>query len=132
MPSAANIDFGTIENSYSPTASLMSISERAFQTIIIRARRGRSSFSSIMLSLATTRRVFPVLFHVRSLRFFIGDQMLCLHDWILSFTKLPYNSFPMALCWHISLFTSLGMTTFIPRLKRSELSSKNGFVEPRW
>ena len=100
--------------------------------LIILAKRERSSFSSTILSLATTRRVFSVLFHVRSLRFFlIGNQMLYLLDWILSFTKLPYNPFPIALWWHISLFTFLDMTTFVARLKRSELSSKNEFLKPR-
>ena len=36
----------------------------------------------------------------------------------------------MALGLHMSLFTSLGVTSFFARFQRSELSSKNGFLKP--
>ena len=58
VPSTANIDLVTMENSYFPTASLMPISGLALQTIVIRAKSERSSFSSTILSLATNCRVF--------------------------------------------------------------------------
>ena len=107
--SAANIDLGTTENSYSPTASLMSISGRDLHTTIIRAKSERSSFNSITLSWVATRSLFPVDFHVSSFRFFIGDQMLCSADWIRSFTKLLKSSFPMVLCSLRSFLTFSGL-----------------------
>ena len=78
-PSAANNDLSkiqlTIENSYWPTVSLISIYGLLLHTIIIRAKRDLSSWSSTILSAAVTFTTFALVFHVKSFLFFIrGTQ----------------------------------------------------------
>ena len=97
LPLAANIDRGTTENSYTPTASLMSISGLNLQITIIRAKRHQSSFSSMILSFVATLTVFAVVFHVRSLRFFTSSQMLFSAVCIRSLTNVWNSLLPMTL-----------------------------------
>ena len=91
-----------IDCSYSPTASLISISGLALVTMIIICER--SSLSSTVFSLAITRRVFPVLFHLRSLCVFLrkADAILNLFNLVVFFTS--YKTTPSSLLARISLY----------------------------
>ena len=95
-----------IDYSNSPTASLMSISGLALDTmIIICVKSERSSLSSTVFSLAITRRVFPVLFHLRSLCVFHrkADAILNLFNLVVFFLT-SYKTTPSSLLAHISLY----------------------------
>ena len=127
-PSDANIDLGTSANSYSLIVSLMSISGR--HTIIILAKRDRSSCNSISFSFEQTFTFFALVFQIQSFLFFIADQRLTLSDQMRSLMKVSNSVCPMTLSLHISSLMLSGITTLVTRLKTSELLSLRSQQSP--
>ena len=107
----------------------MLISGRELHTIIMRAKRHLSSCGSNTLVSTVTLVFFPVVFHVSSFCFFIGDQRFSLPVWIRSFTNTAKSLNPIALWLHRSSLSSSGSTTFITRLNKSAPSWLKGLVK---
>ena len=114
-PSGANIDLGTNANSYSPIVSLTSTSGGRWHTIIILAKRDRSSRNSISFSFEQTSTYFALLFQAQSFVFFTVDQRLTLSDWMRSLIKVSNSVCPMTLWLHISSLMLSGITTLVTR-----------------
>ena len=126
VPSAANRDLGTTENSFLPIYSFRFILGLDLQTTSIRANKLLSSLSSTICSTDVTLTDFPELFQVFNHCFFIGHHRLVLPVLMRSPTNASNSIFPISLCLQRSCLTSSGMTTFVKRLNRSLLSSANG------
>ena len=72
---------------------------------------------------------FPMVSHVLSFLFFIGDQRLMFPDLMRSFTKVSNSFWPISLYSKRSFLTLLGITTFVTTWKRLLLCSMKGFVK---
>ena len=72
---------------------------------------------------------FPMVFHVWSFLFFIGDQRLMFPDLLRSFTKVSNSFWPISLFSKRSFLTLLGITTFVTTWRRPLLCTTKGFVK---
>ena len=87
-------------------------SGRASITTRKRANSLRLSFMATSLSLVHLL-TFRVLFHMRSLTFLIGLQMLISLSTSLSWTNLSNISCPIEFRWKMAFFTGSGMTALV-------------------
>ena len=100
-----------------------------------RLRRQNNSTSTLIPPATQARPAletfifFPMVFHVWSFLFFIGDQRLMFPDLLRSFTKVSNSFWPISLFSKRSFSTLLGITTFVTTWKRPLFRSMKGFVK---